>query len=133
MGVLLELAEQLWTGEVSTEARHPFAPLMVLEEIAPRTAFVSSFANVTALDTDEGMVLVDTGGWHLAPMVFGSLRSWSQRQVHTAVYTHGHVDHVFGIERFDAEAGEKKWPRPRVISHEATPARFDRYRDTRVW
>src|SRR4051812_42416147 len=117
MGVLLELAEQFWTGAVSTEERHPFAPLMVLEEIAPRTAFVSSFANVTALDTSEGLILIDTGGLHLAPMVFGSVRSWSEQHVHTAVYTHGHVDHVFGIERFDAEADEKKRPRPNVIAH----------------
>ena len=64
MGVLLDLAEQLWSGEISTEERHPFAPLMVLEEIADRTAFVSSFANVTALDTSEGLILIDTGGWH---------------------------------------------------------------------
>ncbi len=133
MGVLLDLAEQYWTGEVSTEDRHPFAPLMVLEEIAPRTAFVSSFANVTAIATDEGLFLVDTGGWHVGPMVFGSIRSWSERAVDTAVYTHGHVDHVFGIERFDAEADEMKWKRPRVIAHEATPARFERYRDTRGW
>jgi alkyl sulfatase BDS1-like metallo-beta-lactamase superfamily hydrolase len=133
MGVLLDLAEQLWTGSVSTEERHPFAPLMVLEEIADRTAFVSSFANVTALDTSEGLILIDTGGWHLAPMVFGSIRSWSPRVINTAVYTHGHVDHVFGIERFDAEADEKKLPRPRVIAHEATPARFERYRETRGW
>src|SRR4051812_3927585 len=133
MGVLLELAEQLWNGEVSTEERHPFVPLMVLEEIAPRSAFLSSFANVTALDTDEGLLLVDTGGWHVAPLVFGSVRAWSTKSVHSAVYTHGHIDHVFGIERFDAEADEKHRPRPHVIAHQATPARFERYRDTRGW
>jgi alkyl sulfatase BDS1-like metallo-beta-lactamase superfamily hydrolase len=133
MGILLDLAEQLWQGEVSTEDRHPFAPLMVLEEIAGRTAFVSSFANVTALDTDEGLVLIDTGGWHLGLLVFGSVRAWSQRPVHTAVYTHGHIDHVFGIERFDDEARERSRPPPRVIAHEATVARFERYRDTSGW
>jgi alkyl sulfatase BDS1-like metallo-beta-lactamase superfamily hydrolase len=131
MGAVLDLAERMWRGEVSTEERHPFTPLMVLEEIAPRTAFLSSFANVTALDTDEGLVLVDTGGWQLAPMVFGSIRAWSRKIVHSAVYTHGHIDHVFGIERFDAEADEAGRARPRVIAHEATPARFDRYRLTR--
>src|SRR3954470_14409793 len=79
MGVLLDLAEQLWNGEVSTLDRHPFAPLMVLEEIAPSTAFLSSFANVTALKSEDSLLLVDTGGWHLAPMVFGSVRAWSEK------------------------------------------------------
>ncbi len=130
MGIVRELADQLWTGAVSTLERHPFTPLMVLEEIADRAAFVSSMANVVALDTAEGLLLVDTGGFVFAPMVYGSLRNWSARPLHTAVYTHGHIDHVFGVERFDAEAVEKGWPRPQVVSHSALPARFDRYKLT---
>src|SRR5260221_543759 len=133
MGVLLDLAEQLWNGDVSTLDRHPFAPLLVLEEIAPRTAFLSSFANVTVLKSDDALLLVDVGGWHLMPMVFGPIRPWPPNPAATAVYTHGHIDHVFGIERFDAEADEKGLPRPRVIAHEDTPARFRRYRDSRGW
>jgi alkyl sulfatase BDS1-like metallo-beta-lactamase superfamily hydrolase len=133
MGALLDLAEQLWNGDVTTYDRHPMAPLMVLEEIAPNTAFLSSFANVTVLQSDDALLLVDVGGWHLMPMVFGSVRAWSPRPVTHAVYTHGHIDHVFGIERFDAEADEMGRPRPRVIAHEDTPARFRRYRDSRGW
>ena len=34
------------------------------------------------------------------------MRGWSEAPVHTAVYTHGHIDHVFGIERFDDEAAK---------------------------
>lgn len=41
--------------------------------------------------------------------------------MHTCVYTHGHIDHVFGIEEFDAEAKTKGFKRPRVIAHSALP------------
>jgi alkyl sulfatase BDS1-like metallo-beta-lactamase superfamily hydrolase len=130
MGAVAELAEKLWRGEVSTESHHPFTPLFAVEEVAPRVAFVSSFANVTAVDTDEGLLLVDTGGYPFGAAVVGMVRGWSTRAVSTAVYTHGHLDHVFGIQSFDAEADGKGRPRPRVIAHRDLPARFDRYRIT---
>jgi alkyl sulfatase BDS1-like metallo-beta-lactamase superfamily hydrolase len=47
--------------------------------------------------------------------------------LHTAVFTHGHIDHVFGVDLFEAEARANGWPMPRVIAHEAVPARFERY------
>jgi alkyl sulfatase BDS1-like metallo-beta-lactamase superfamily hydrolase len=49
--------------------------------------------------------------------------------VHTAVWTHGHVDHCFGVELYEREAGQ----RVHVIAHEAVPRRFERYRLTRGW
>lgn len=48
-----------------------------------------------------------------------------------AVYSHGHVDHCFGLGRFDAEADAAGRPRPVVVAHENVAARFDRYRTTR--
>jgi len=41
--------------------------------------------------------------------------------VHRAIYTHGHIDHVFGTAAFEAEAPIE------VVAHEAVNARFDRY------
>jgi alkyl sulfatase BDS1-like metallo-beta-lactamase superfamily hydrolase len=37
------------------------------------------------------------------------------------------VDHVFGVPLWEDEAREKGWPPPRVVAHEAMPARFERY------
>jgi alkyl sulfatase BDS1-like metallo-beta-lactamase superfamily hydrolase len=84
---------------------------------------VPSFANVTAFDTDGGLVLVDTGGLLIAAHVHGQIRAWSDRPLHTAIYSHGHVDHVFGVPLFEAEGNGK----PHVIAHENVPKRFDRY------
>jgi alkyl sulfatase BDS1-like metallo-beta-lactamase superfamily hydrolase len=47
--------------------------------------------------------------------------------LHTAVYSHGHIDHVFGVPVWEQEAREQGWRAPEVIAHHALPARFDRY------
>jgi alkyl sulfatase BDS1-like metallo-beta-lactamase superfamily hydrolase len=49
------------------------------------------------------------------------------------VYSHGHVDHVFGLGPFEEEARERGWPAPRVLAHERCPARFERYALTHGW
>jgi alkyl sulfatase BDS1-like metallo-beta-lactamase superfamily hydrolase len=130
MGSVMKLADDLWSGRVSTREHHPWVALQTLEEIEPRLGFVSSFANVAAVDTDDGLVMVDTGGFPFAAIVREAIRGWSPRPLHTAVYTHGHVDHVFGVPAFEEEARAAGWPMPRVVAHEALPARFDRYRST---
>jgi glyoxylase-like metal-dependent hydrolase (beta-lactamase superfamily II) len=101
---ILDLAEKLWTGEVSVEDSHPFSLLGEAEEVADGVAFVPSFANVTAFRTDDGLVLVDTGSAPLAQHVHTTLRRWDSSPLHTAVYSHGHIDHVFGVPVFEEEA-----------------------------
>jgi alkyl sulfatase BDS1-like metallo-beta-lactamase superfamily hydrolase len=130
MGTIMDVADRLWTGRLSPDEQHPWAALQELEEVDARVGFVSSFANVTAVDTDAGLVLVDTGSAVFAAQVHEVIRRWSARPVHTAVYTHGHVDHVLGMPAFEAEARSRGWPVPRVVAHEAVPPRFDRYRMT---
>jgi alkyl sulfatase BDS1-like metallo-beta-lactamase superfamily hydrolase len=130
MGNVSEVAEQMLSGDASVEKRHPFAALHELEELERGVAFASSFANVTAFDTDDGLVLVDTGSFFFASQVHGHVRQWSRRPLHTAIWTHGHVDHVFGVPLYEEEARTNRWPAPRVLAHEALPARFDRYRRT---
>ena len=124
---VLELAERLWRGEVSTATFHPVADLGGLAEICDGVAFVPSFANVTAIGTGDGLVLVDTGSAFVAQAVHEELRRWSGQRLNTAVYSHGHIDHVFGVPVWEAESAERGWPAPVVIAHEALPARFDRY------
>ena len=69
-------------------------------EVADRTWFSSLFSGCTAFDTDEGVVLVDTGLERLANGLAGLLRDKTDAPIHTAIYTHGHVDHAFGLEAF---------------------------------
>jgi alkyl sulfatase BDS1-like metallo-beta-lactamase superfamily hydrolase len=127
MGKVRDLFDGLWSGAIDPIHHHPFAPLMDVEPVAPRTTFVSSFANATAFDTDAGLVLVDTGSFLLAPQVHRLVRGASAAPLHTAVYTHGHVDHCFGVELYEKEQGRPA----RVVAHERVPARFERYALTR--
>ena len=128
---VLELADRIWRGETSLSGEHhPFRFMRPLVEVAGRTGFVPSFANVAAFSTDEGLVLVDTGSELLAEHVHGDIRKWNSDPLNTAVYSHGHVDHVFGVKHFEAEAERNGWAMPKVIAHEALPHRFDRYKIT---
>ena len=124
---MIELADRLWRGEASIEDNHPMRPTESIEEVADRVAFVPSFANVSAIGTDDGLVLVDTGSQFLAKKVHGEIRTWSPDRLNTAVYSHGHIDHVFGVPVFEAESEAEGWAAPKVVAHEALPHRFDRY------
>jgi alkyl sulfatase BDS1-like metallo-beta-lactamase superfamily hydrolase len=130
MGKITDIGERLWQGDPGAATRHPFASLQELEELDRGVAFVSSFANVTAFRTGAGLVLVDTGSAPFAPVVHEAIRRWSPDAVHTAIYSHGHIDHVFGTAVFEEEARAAGKPAVRVVAHEAVPERFDRYRMT---
>ena len=90
-------------------------------EVAERTYFQSRFSGVTAFDTDEGIVLIDSGLGQLGPKLAGMLRQKTSAPIHSFVITHGHVDHGYGIEAF-LVPGQR---RPRVIAHRAMPARYE--------
>ncbi|MGA2837387.1 MAG: alkyl sulfatase dimerization domain-containing protein [Acidimicrobiales bacterium] len=123
---VLAVAERLWQG--GPVGRDPVTGFgSGLAEVADGVAFVPSFANVTAVRTHDGLVLIDVGSQLLSGQVHRTLRSWTSQDLHTAVYSHGHVDHVFGVERWEADAAQHGTPRPRVVAHEAVPLRFDRY------
>lgn len=130
MGEVLDLAERAWRGELRGTQVEPGAALVGFEELRPGLGFMSAFSNVAALATDEGLVFLDTSSLFHAARLFEAVRHWSAAPVHTAVYTHGHVDHVFGLRPFEEEAEQRGWPRTRVLAHEACPARFERYRLT---
>ena len=82
-------------------------------EIAPDVLMHASFVNTYALRTPDGLLLVDPGFEPAAPAVHRAVRAWSEAPLHTAVYTHGHVDHAFGLQPF-LDAGE----RPQIIAQE---------------
>jgi glyoxylase-like metal-dependent hydrolase (beta-lactamase superfamily II) len=92
-------------------------------DIGDRTYFASSLSGVTAFDTDEGVVLVDAGSAQLGGALASMLRQKVEAPVHTAVFTHGHVDHAYGLKDFVLEGQIA----PRIVAHRAMPARFIRY------
>jgi alkyl sulfatase BDS1-like metallo-beta-lactamase superfamily hydrolase len=92
-----------------------------LSEVADGVAMVEAFSHVVAFRTDDGLVLFDTSVEAFGRVAADALATWSGgADVHTIVYTHGHVDHVGGARHLRSD-------RTVVVAHENVPVRFDRY------
>ncbi len=98
-----------------------------LHEVAEGVALIEAFSNVIAFTTGNGLTLFDVSHELFAPTVLTALRAWTTDHVDTAVYTHGHVDHVTGSGAFEAEAADRGDRSITFVGHEAVAHRFDRY------
>ncbi len=130
---ILDLADRLWRGEASVTEHHPLQRFTELEEVADGVGFLSVMSNVTVIRTGDALALVDSGPEPTAAHVHAQVRRFSPAPLQTAVFSHGHIDHVFGIGPFDVEAADAGHPGVDVVGHEAMPARFARYRRTAGW
>jgi alkyl sulfatase BDS1-like metallo-beta-lactamase superfamily hydrolase len=134
MPSLYELSERLLTGrdDPRDPANHPFSPLDRIEELDTGVAFYKAFVNVIAVRTAEGLVLVDTGSFHPAQheRSFAAVRRYAKERLHTAIYTHGHVDHAYGLPPFLREAELAGWARPEIVGHVDVAPRMRRYVET---
>ena len=137
MPTIRELAEQHWNGEGDLVfAHHPVAPVAdrQTEEIDEGVLYLKSIASVTAVDTGDGLVMLDTGGVFDRDIVFDGVRHWRpDSRLAAAVYSHHHIDHVFGTARFEEEAVRRRWAAPVVYGHAAIPDHFRRYQKTAGW
>lgn len=99
------------------------------ERLAEGVHLLPLFGNVTCIDTGDGLVVVDTGVRARGPRLLEMIRRLSDAPVRYVIYTHGHLDHAFGVWALLEEAERRGRPRPVIVAHEAVPARFDRYRE----
>ncbi|MCU4183001.1 MBL fold metallo-hydrolase [Acidiferrimicrobium sp. IK] len=137
MGKISDLAERHWQGDGDLVfGEHPVRPIadLAAEEIADGVLYIKSIASMSALDTGDGLVMLDTGGMFDRDVVYDGVRAWRPDSPLTdAVYSHHHIDHVFGTARFEAEAVDRGWVGPTVYGHAAIPDHFRRYQRTRGW
>ena len=110
-----------WTAAVSGGSARSITGSV----IAIHTGYL--FGNATAVRTDAGLVLVDTGSRETASQTLAALRRWDESPVHTVIYTHGHIDHTWGARLLDQEADARGIARPRIVAHRNVLNRFDRY------
>jgi glyoxylase-like metal-dependent hydrolase (beta-lactamase superfamily II) len=104
----------------------PVGTMGQIERIAEGIYFLPIFSNVIVLDSGDGLVLVDSGPMRMGGQVVAALRQVSSEPVSAVIYTHGHVDHVFGVEAIE----ESQSSPVTVYAHEAVPLRFERYKLT---
>ncbi|MBC3190425.1 MBL fold metallo-hydrolase [Pseudonocardia sp. C8] len=128
---ILEYADQAWSGQRTLRDYHRGALREHgLHAVADGIFMWPAFGNVYVLPTSDGLFVYDTGDRRTADELYAAVRALTPAPIHTAVYSHGHVDHVFGMAPFDAEADGSGRTRPTVLAHEAVVPRFDRYRLT---
>jgi alkyl sulfatase BDS1-like metallo-beta-lactamase superfamily hydrolase len=97
------------------------------ERLAEGIHLLPLFGNATCVDTGDGLVIVDTCVRGRGPRLLEMIRGLSDAPIRYVVYTHGHLDHAFGVWALLEEAQRRGRPRPVIVSHEAVPARFNRY------
>ncbi|HJM76407.1 MAG TPA: alkyl sulfatase dimerization domain-containing protein [Dehalococcoidia bacterium] len=138
MAGIREFSEQLFNGEVDTVFdAHPLFRNWndrVPDEIDEGILYYKGISGATTLDTGKSLVMLDTGARNDAGSIFEGVRNWRpDHPLAAAVFSHHHVDHIFGVEPFEAEASTGGNPRTVVYGHEAMPWHFDRYRRARGW
>ncbi len=138
MSDIRDFCDRLWNGEIDTQFEaHPVTSSYnqrKAEEIQDGMLYYKGLAGVTAIDTGESLVMLDTGAKFDSQAVHEQVRAWrSDLPLAAAVFSHHHVDHIFGVGPFEQEAAEQKKPRTIVYGHEAIPAHFDRYKKMPGW
>jgi len=135
MAGVRELAERYWQGAVDSDEMHPLRPFAIEgEEIAPGVLFYKGTASANTIDTGAGLVMLDTGTARDAEPLHAAVRRWRpEAALVAAVFSHHHVDHIFGVGPFEREAAAEGRPAPRVYAHTLVRANFRRYEQTLGW
>ncbi|MCK2212542.1 MBL fold metallo-hydrolase [Actinomadura sp. ATCC 31491] len=117
-----EYADRVWRGESDDSIVDAGLAGSGVHPIADGLGWWQGFGNVICLATEGELILFDTSSPLSAAKLHEDVRSWSRAPLTTAFYSHGHIDHVFGVGPF-----EEQGPRATVYAHEAVGDRFRRY------
>ncbi|MBJ7451639.1 MAG: MBL fold metallo-hydrolase [Blastococcus sp.] len=120
---LTDYADEVWNGDADDNIAAIGSGGTGVLDVADGVGFHPGFGNVITFQAGGELVLFDSGNPMGAPALHEAVRRWSPDPVSTVVFSHGHIDHVFGVGPFDAEAT----PRPTVVAQELIGDRFDRY------
>ncbi|MFV2212968.1 alkyl sulfatase dimerization domain-containing protein [Actinomadura sp. LOL_016] len=118
-----EYADKVWSGESDDSIANTGMGGKGVIDIADGLGWKPGFGNVIAFRTRGELILFDTGNKAYAWKTHARIREWTSDPLGLAFYSHGHIDHVMGMDPFDAEDG----PRAQVVAHENVRDRFDRY------
>lgn len=78
--------------------------------------------------TNDGVVVVDVPmGNRFGRKALEAIRKQTDKPIYAIIYTHGHMDHVWSVPVFFADAEAHNYPKPHIIGHKNVARRFDRY------
>ncbi|XOV84851.1 MAG: alkyl sulfatase dimerization domain-containing protein [bacterium] len=136
MNDFLTLAERAWQGQLDMMFEHHpvHSAYDGATEIIPGVLALKGIACIYIIDTGDGLLMLDAGSQLDTQRVYTQVRSWRpDTPLKVIVFSHHHVDHVFGAGPFIDEAKTRGWSPPKVIAHRLTPDHFNRYIKTRGW
>ena len=100
-------------------------------EVTPGVWVLAAQGNAFAVETPDGVVLVDTGpGGRKTEEMIVELRTRTDAPVWAICYSHGHFGYNFGVPQWLAHNDARGDAAPRLIAHRNLPLRYERYRET---
>ena len=100
-------------------------------EVTPGVWLLPAQGNAFAVETPDGVVLVDTGpGGHKTEKMIAALRARTDAPIAAICYSHGHFGYNFGVPQWLDHNAERGDVAPRLIAHRNLPLRYARYRET---
>jgi alkyl sulfatase BDS1-like metallo-beta-lactamase superfamily hydrolase len=100
-------------------------------EVTPGVWVLPSQGNGFAVETPDGVVVVDTGpGGRKTDEMIAALRALTDAPVIAICYSHGHFGYNFGVPQWLDHNAERGDAAPRLIAHRNLPLRYARYRET---
>lgn len=131
MTVNHKLADLYWNDEITKEKRIEMPlPYMSkdLNKITDNVYFQYSLGNIGIILTKTGIVLIDSGMYEAGEILYERLtKHFPNKWVIACIYTHGHIDHVEGLNAIQKMQTERKGPKITVYAHKNVNGRFDRY------
>ena len=99
-------------------------------EIRPGLRVLPGQGNTLAIETEQGVVVLDASSHRHVEGMLAELRAHTDAPVHAIVYSHGHHGYNAAVDAWQRHNTERGDPAPRLVAHENLPRRYARYRAT---